>query len=39
MSSILHLDIFFIWLAMPIDWVVRALLLFLKYSDARWHED
>jgi len=38
MSSVLHLDIFYIWLAMPIDWVVRAFLLFLKYSDARWHE-
>jgi len=38
MSAVLHLDIFYIWLAMPIDWVVRALLLFLKYSDARWHE-
>jgi putative MATE family efflux protein len=38
MSGVLHLDIFYIWLAMPIDWVVRALLLFLKYSDARWHE-
>jgi putative MATE family efflux protein len=38
MSSVLHLDIFYIWLAMPIDWVVRAILLFLKYSDAKWHE-
>jgi Na+-driven multidrug efflux pump len=38
MSSILHLDIFYIWLAMPIDWVIRAILLFLKYSDSRWHE-
>jgi putative MATE family efflux protein len=38
MSKVLHMDIFYIWLAMPIDWVVRAILLFLKYSDARWHE-
>jgi putative MATE family efflux protein len=37
-SKVLHLDIFFIWLAMPIDWAVRAILLFLKYSDAKWHE-
>jgi putative MATE family efflux protein len=39
MSSVLHLNIFYIWLAMPIDWMVRAILLFLKYSDAKWHEN
>jgi len=37
-ASVWHLDIFYIWLAMPIDWAVRAGMLFIKYSDARWHE-
>jgi len=37
-ASVLELDIFYIWLAMPIDWAVRAGMLFIKYSDARWHE-
>jgi len=30
--------IFYIWLAMPIDWTVRAFLMFLKYSSRRWSE-
>ncbi len=38
-SAIFHLDILYIWLAMPLDWVVRSAVLFIKYSDARWHEN
>lgn len=30
--------IFFIWLAMPIDWTVRAAMMFFKYSSRRWSE-
>lgn len=36
-SGVLKLDILYIWLAMPIDWVARSVMLFIKYSDARWH--
>jgi putative MATE family efflux protein len=39
MSSVWHMGILYIWLAMPLDWVVRSLVLFVKYSDARWHEN
>jgi putative MATE family efflux protein len=38
-SSILHLGILYIWLAMPLDWVVRSSILYIKYSSARWHEN
>jgi len=31
------LGIFFIWLAMPLDWVVRAGFLFYRYSSRKWH--
>jgi putative MATE family efflux protein len=37
-EAVLHLDILYIWLAMPIDWVVRTSMLYIKYSDNRWHE-
>ncbi len=38
-SSVFHLDILYIWLAMPLDWVVRSAVLFIKYSDTRWHQN
>ncbi|HBY99778.1 MAG TPA: hypothetical protein DEO84_00525 [candidate division Zixibacteria bacterium] len=38
-SSVWHLSIVYIWLAMPLDWVVRSAVLFFKYSDSRWHEN
>ena len=30
------LGIFYIWLAIPIDWTVRAVMLYLKYSSRKW---
>jgi putative MATE family efflux protein len=38
-SSVFHLGVLYIWLAMPLDWVVRSSVLFFKYSGARWHEN
>jgi putative MATE family efflux protein len=38
-SSIFHLGILYIWLAMPLDWVARTVVLFIKYSGTRWHEN
>jgi putative MATE family efflux protein len=38
-SSVLHLSIVWVWLAMPLDWIVRSAVLFIKYSDSRWHEN
>lgn len=39
-AYILHeyfgLGIFFIWLAMPLDWLARAIFMFLKYSSRKW---
>ncbi len=39
-AYILHeyfgLGIFFIWLAMPLDWAVRAIFMFIKYSSRKW---
>lgn len=32
------LGIFFIWLAIPIDWSVRAVMLYLKYSSRKWSQ-
>jgi Na+-driven multidrug efflux pump len=32
------LGIFFIWLAIPIDWTVRAIMLYLKYSSRKWSQ-
>jgi putative MATE family efflux protein len=37
-SAIFGLNIFYIWLAMPLDWTVRAVMLFLKYSRLKWGE-
>ena len=37
-SSIFHLSIFYIWMAMLIDWIARSSLLFIKYSSSKWHE-
>ena len=37
-NGIFDLGIFYIWLAMPIDWTVRAALMFLKYSSRDWSE-
>lgn len=31
--------IFFIWLAMPVDWVVRAILMLVKFHKHRWSSD
>jgi len=40
LAYILHeyfgLGIFFIWLAMPIDWCVRAGLMYFKFNDHKW---
>ncbi len=33
------LGIFYIWLAMPIDWAVRAVMLYLRYSSRKWSLD
>jgi putative MATE family efflux protein len=33
------LGIFYIWLAMPIDWTVRAVMLYLRYSRGKWSQD
>lgn len=32
----LKLGIFYIWLAMPIDWCVRAVMMFIKFSRHKW---
>jgi putative MATE family efflux protein len=32
------LGIFFVWLAIPIDWTVRAVILYLKYSSRKWSQ-
>jgi putative MATE family efflux protein len=37
-SSVFHLDILYIWLAMPIDWVARSSILYFKYTTSKWHE-
>jgi putative MATE family efflux protein len=37
MGAVLHLPILYIWLAMPLDWVVRTAMLFVRYSSAGWH--
>jgi putative MATE family efflux protein len=37
-GNVMKLDILYIWLAMPIDWVVRTGMLYIKYSSSKWHE-
>ena len=41
-AYILHeyfgLGIFFIWLAMPLDWAARAILMFIKFSSHKWSD-
>jgi putative MATE family efflux protein len=37
-SSIFKMDILYIWLAMPIDWVVRSSMLLINYTSSKWHE-
>jgi putative MATE family efflux protein len=34
----MNLGIFYIWLAMPIDWGVRTIALYIKYTSSKWHE-
>jgi len=34
----LGMGIFFIWLAMPVDWFVRAILMFIKFKTHKWTE-
>lgn len=38
-SAIFGLNIYYIWLAMPLDWTVRAVMLFFKYSRLKWGEN
>ena len=37
-GSVFNLGILWIWLAMPVDWIVRTAVLYIKYSSAKWHE-
>lgn len=37
-GTVFHLGILWIWLAMPVDWIVRTTVLYFKYSSAKWHE-
>ena len=32
------LGIFYIWLAIPIDWTVRAVMLYVRYSSRKWSQ-
>ncbi len=38
-GSYLGYGIFFIWLAMPIDWTVRAIIIFIQFSTHKWTND
>ena len=37
-SAVFGMKAFYIWLAMPIDWMVRAVMLYLKYSSRKWSQ-
>jgi len=32
----MNMGIVFIWIAMPLDWIVRAAVLYVKYSREKW---
>jgi putative MATE family efflux protein len=38
-GSRLGYGIFFIWLAMPIDWTVRAILMLVKFYGRKWSDE
>jgi putative MATE family efflux protein len=38
-GSYLGYGIFFIWLAMPVDWTVRAILMLVKFYRHKWSSD
>lgn len=38
-GAVLGYGIFFIWLAMPVDWVVRAILMLAKFYRSKWSDE